>query len=46
MDEDAGKPEKSSGDTDEARSEMARRVMEEYVAELREWLKKLRRMLN
>jgi hypothetical protein len=44
MDDDSG--QKSPDDSDETRTEQARRFVEEYVAELRELPSKLRKLFN
>jgi hypothetical protein len=39
-------PTEIPADSDEERTEQARRALEEYAAELREMLKKLRKLFN
>ena len=43
-DDDSG--QKSPDDSDETRTEQARRFFEEHIAELREMLSKLRKLFN
>lgn len=46
MNDDLARPTEIPADDDEERTEQARRVLEEYAAELREMLKKLRKFFN